>query len=46
MLRNVGDPRSLSMMLTSIARYPLAKLDRYKILAHMLYTHPPIWVAS
>jgi glycosyltransferase involved in cell wall biosynthesis len=37
-LRNVGDPRSLSMMLTSIARYPFAKLDRYKILAHMLYT--------
>jgi hypothetical protein len=37
-LRNVGDPRSLSMMLTSIGRYPFAKPDRYKILAHMLFT--------
>jgi glycosyltransferase involved in cell wall biosynthesis len=37
-LRNVGDPRSLSMMLTSIFRYPFAKSDRYKILAHILYT--------
>jgi glycosyltransferase involved in cell wall biosynthesis len=37
-LRTVGDPRSLSMMVTSIARYPFAKLNRYKILAHMLYT--------
>jgi hypothetical protein len=37
-LRNVGDPRCLSMMLTSIVRYPFAKLDRYKILAHMFLT--------
>jgi glycosyltransferase involved in cell wall biosynthesis len=37
-LRNVGDPRSLSMMLTSIGRYPFAKPDRYKILAHMIFT--------
>jgi glycosyltransferase involved in cell wall biosynthesis len=37
-LRKVGDPRSLSMMLTSIVRYPFAKPGRYKILAHMLYT--------
>jgi glycosyltransferase involved in cell wall biosynthesis len=37
-LRMVGDPRSLSMMVTSIVRYPFAKPDRYKILAHMLYT--------
>ena len=37
-LRAVGDPRSLSMMLTSIARHPFSKPDRYKILAHMLLT--------
>ena len=37
-LRNVGDPRSLSMMLTSIVRHPFSKPDRYKILAHMLLT--------
>jgi glycosyltransferase involved in cell wall biosynthesis len=37
-LRNVGDPRSLSMMLISIVRHPFSKPDRYKILAHMLLT--------
>jgi len=42
-LRNVGDPRFLSMMLTSIVRYPFAKPHRYKILAHMLYTRLRFW---
>ena len=37
-LRDIGDPRFLSLMATSIARYPFAPLDRYKIMAHMLYT--------
>ena len=45
-LRSVGDPRSLSMMLTSIFRYPFAKPGRYKILAHMLYTRLRFWVAT
>jgi glycosyltransferase involved in cell wall biosynthesis len=37
-LRRVGDPRYLSMMATSILRYPLNKPHRYKVFAHMLYT--------
>ncbi len=37
-LRDVGEPRALSMMLTSILRYPFAQRHRYKVLAHMIYT--------
>ena len=37
-LRKLGDPRDLRMMVTSIARHPFSRPHRYKILAHMIYT--------
>jgi glycosyltransferase involved in cell wall biosynthesis len=37
-LREVKDPRYLSMMATSILRYPFNDPHRYKVLAHMLFT--------
>ena len=37
-LRKMGDPRHLSMMATSIFRWPFNDPHRYKVLAHMLYT--------
>jgi glycosyltransferase involved in cell wall biosynthesis len=37
-LRSNNDPRSLSIMLSSILRDPVHYPHRYKVLAHMLYT--------
>jgi glycosyltransferase involved in cell wall biosynthesis len=37
-LRQVGDPRCLTLMGTSILRSPFRHPHRYKVLAHMLYT--------
>jgi glycosyltransferase involved in cell wall biosynthesis len=37
-MREMGDPRHLSMMALSIVRYPFNDPHRYKVLAYMLYT--------
>jgi glycosyltransferase involved in cell wall biosynthesis len=37
-LRKVGDPRYLSIMASSLLRYPFNEPHRYKVFAHMVYT--------
>jgi glycosyltransferase involved in cell wall biosynthesis len=37
-LRGVGDPRHLTILASSILRYPFNDAHRYKVFAHMLYT--------